>query len=241
MAMPDSDAPVNPYAPPEAGPDGNEVRAYKTSGIDLSVENPFVTIWLRPRATIRGILDRNPSYLVTSLAMAGGVLQALDRATQRNAGNTLSLATILILALALGPIGGLIGVYLGGAVLGWVGRSLGGRGESEEVRAALAWSQVPALAAIPIWILQIALVGHEMFTSNTPNLDASPGLGMLLLATGLIEILVGVWAFITMLRTVGEAHRFSAWKSLGSLLLIALVVGIPILLLVLLSISMRLS
>jgi Yip1 domain len=228
---------MNPYAAPEADLCREDVGRSKTRGIDLSVENPFLTIWTRPRATIRGILNTNPTYLVLPLAMAGGVTQTLDSAAQTNAGDQLPLARILIMGTLLGMMCGLIGIYIGGALLSWAGRRLGGHGSSEELRAAIAWSQVPALARIPIWILQIDLIGREMFTSKKPVLHGSPGLGLVLIITGVIGIILGIWAFFTMLKCIGEAHGFSAWRAWG---LLILTVGIPILLiLVLLDMASR--
>jgi Yip1 domain len=227
---------MNPYAAPKADLRREDVGRSKTRGIDLSVENPFLTIWTRPRATIRGILNTNPTYLVLPLAMAGGVIQALGRAAQMHAGDQLPLARILIMAVLLGLIFGLIGIDIGGALISWAGRRLGGHGSSEELRAAIAWSQVPALATILIWFLQIDLIGREMFTSKKPVLDRSPGLGLVLMITGVITIILSIWAFFTMLKCIGEAHGFSAWRAWGLLILI----GLPILLiLVLLDMASR--
>ena len=228
MANTDSYDELDPYAAPKADLTRPVAGRSATRGIDLATENPFLTIWTRPRATIRGILDQNPTYLVIPLAMAGGVVQALDRATQRNAGDALPLGAILGMALVAGSIGGLIGLYIGGALTGWAGRLLGGRGTGEEVRAALAWAEVPVLATIPIWIIQLALIGKEMFTSETPNLEANPALGLVLMATGVIEIVLGIWALVIMFKCVGEAHGFSAWKALGSMLLLVLIIAVPL-------------
>jgi hypothetical protein len=35
-----------------------------------------------------------------------------------------------------------------------------------------------------------------------------------------------MWGFIVMLKCIGEVHRFSAWRALGSILLIAAVVAV---------------
>ena len=79
--------------------------------------NPWLSIWMRPRATMRHILDTDPGGYVLALAAAGrGSAAQLDRATQRNAGDVLSLPTILVLAVILGPIGGILVLYLGGAL-----------------------------------------------------------------------------------------------------------------------------
>ncbi len=148
----------NPYAPPKATAGTIQQSRLATDGIDLSRENPFLTIWTRPRATIRGIVDTDPSLHVTPLAMIGGVLQALNRASMRNAGDQLSTPTILIGALVGGSIGGLLGLYVGGWFLRITGRWLGGQAEPEQVRSAIAWSGVPVLATIPIWVIGIALI-----------------------------------------------------------------------------------
>ncbi len=232
MATFDPQDELNPYSPPAAGLDRDDVEPTKTQPIDVAIENPFLTIWTKPRATIRAIVDIDPTYRVIPLAMAAGVVQALDRAAQRNAGDKLPLAGILVTAITLGPISGVVGLYIGGALLGWSGRLLGGRAESEKVRAALAWGQVPLLGSIPIWLVQLGLVGREMFTSETPTLTANPVLGLALMATGLIEILLGIWCFVTMLKCLGEVHEFSAWRALGSILLVVIVIVVPLLLIV---------
>ena len=104
----------NPYRPPTNEDMIDKAKATHTEGIDLAAESPFLTIWTRPRATIRAIVDTNPFLHVALLAMVGGVVQTVDRAVQRNAGDTLSLPAILGLAVLFGPIGGLIGLFVGG-------------------------------------------------------------------------------------------------------------------------------
>ncbi len=229
----------NPYAAPKVA----AAKAYEpplaTEGIDLARENPFFTIWTRPRATIRGIVNTDPTLHVTALAMIGGILQALDRAAARNAGDNLSIEAILIGALIGGSIGGLIGLYISGWLLRITGHWLGGQAEPEEVRAALAWFTVPVLATIPIWVIQLALLGREMFTSDTPTLDAKPTLGLALIATGVLELILGIWSVVIVIKCLAEVQRFSAWRALGSIFVVALVILVPLVLLALLLFAAR--
>ena len=51
------------------------------------MNNPFLTIWFRPRATLRHIIATNTSHYVIPLAMLMGVTNALDRATEGRFGN----------------------------------------------------------------------------------------------------------------------------------------------------------
>ncbi len=191
--------------------------------------NPWLSIWTRPRQTIRWIVNTDPHRSVLLLAALAGIAQALDRASSRNLGDRISLPTILGLAVLLGPIGGIIGLYLGGFLLRWTGRWIGGRASPPEIRAAIAWSSVPAIVALPLWVPELALFGQELFTSETPTIDENPPLAAALLGFSVVEFCLAVWSFILLLKCVGEVQGFSAWKALGNVLLAALVIVLPIL------------
>jgi hypothetical protein len=191
--------------------------------------SPFLSIWVKPRETIRRIVDTDPTQHVVLLAMLAGIGQALDRASSRNTGDSLPLVAILAVCIIAGPIGGIISLYLSGALFRWTGSWLGGQASSEEVRAAIAWSSVPTIFILPLWIPELLIFGEELFTSSTPRMEANPLLAIILLGFLLIEIVVGVWAFVVLLQSLGEVHRFSAWKAFGAVILGILVVLVPIL------------
>jgi hypothetical protein len=191
--------------------------------------SPFLSIWIKPRETIRKIVDTDPTKYVTVLAMLAGIGQALDRSSSRNAGDSLPLIAILGICLIFGPIGGIISLYIGGALYRWSGSWLGGQASSEEVRAAIAWSSIPTIFILPLWIPELLLFGEELFTKSTPRLDANPFLAVILFGFLAIELIVGVWAFVILLKSLGEVNKFSAWKALGSLILGTLVILVPIL------------
>jgi hypothetical protein len=230
---------INPYEPPRAEREFDRSATAHTSGIDPAAENPFLTIWTRPRATIRGIVDTNPLLHVVPLAMAGGVVQTIDRAVQRNAGDVLSLPAIIALAVFLGPIGGLIGLFVGGWFTRTAGRWLGGHATPEQVRAAIAWSFIPGLATIPILIVQIGFFGRDLFTQSKLTVDSDSFLTVVLMVTGVLEVVLGIWSFVILLKCVGEVQGFSAWKAFGSFILIGLVIFVPIMLLVILFLASR--
>jgi hypothetical protein len=223
---------VNPYEPPRAQDVIAPAMSAGTTAIDLSTQNPFLTIWTKPRATIRAIVDRDPRRHVIILAMLSGIVRTIDRASQQNAGDKVSLAAILGMAVALGPVGGLLGVYVGGWFVRTAGRWLDGYASPEQIRAAIAWSFVPVAATIPIWILQLGVLGRELFTRETPTLEANPSLAIVLTVSGVVEAILGLWSFVILLKCVGEVQRFSAWRALASFLLlflaIVMVVIIPI-------------
>lgn len=191
--------------------------------------SPFLQIWVKPRETIRKIVAMDPTKYVIPLAMLAGVGQALDRASSRSIGDSIPLVAILAICVILGPIGGLISLYIGGALFRWSGSLLGGQATSQEVRAAIAWSSVPTTAVLPLWIPELLIFGEELFTSATPRIAANPFLTILLLGFAAIEIIAAIWAFVISLQSLGEVHRFSAWKALGAIILGILVILVPIL------------
>jgi Yip1 domain len=225
---------INPYKPPCSEVEFVKTAPTRRGHIDLSAENPFLTIWTRPRATIRGIVDTNPFLHVIPLALVRGIVQTIDRAVQQNAGVALSLPTILALAVFLGPLGGLIGLFVGGWFTRTSGRWLGGSATPEQVRAAIAWSSVPDLATIPILMIQIGLFGREMFTLQKPTIWSDPLHGAILVVSGLLEAVLGIWSFVILLKCVGEVQGFSAWRALGSFILIGVIIIVPIMLLLVL-------
>jgi len=68
-----------------------------------------------------------------------------------------------------------------------------------------------------------------MFTTATPTLDANPLLLVPLAPLLLLGGVVRVWSFVVFLKALGEAHGFSAWRSLGATAIAGGLVLVPVL------------
>jgi hypothetical protein len=178
--------------------------------------NPWKTMWLRPRATIRSLVNHEPTQNVDRLAILMGITQVIER---NNAGDGTFQSVLVTLAMAalLGPVAGLIGIRISGAVSGWIGRKLGGMATNEEVRAAFAWSAVPRITALPLQILFLLILP---FFSAT-----NPAIGLLLVGMGGVLTVLGLWEFILSVATLAEVHRFSIWRAIGTIFLPFVVIG----------------
>ncbi len=192
--------------------------------------SPFLSIWLHPRDTIRRIVATDPRRYVLTIVMLAGIFGALDRLSARNAGDLLSFQTILLLAVIIGPLGGIIGLYVSAALLRWTGRWIGGTATPEALRAAIAWGGLPLLAGNLLWLPALAIGGQDIFTAEMANTSGSAAL--VLLAIWLVQMVGAVWALFTGLHCLGEVQGFSAWKALGNAVLAGLVILVPLLLLV---------
>jgi hypothetical protein len=172
--------------------------------------------------------------MVLILAALSGIAQALDNAVSRSAGDTLPLSLILSICLIGGPLGGLVSLYLFGALLRWTGSWLGGTGTAAEVRAAIAWSAVPTTAGLLLWLPMLALLGVDMFTSFAPQIVVSPLVVMSLSGFTLLLLALSIWNVALSILCLAEAHRFSGWHAFGAWLLAILLFTVPVLLLALL-------
>ena len=220
MSFPDRSTPANLSKPPSLQSNAPGPRRMMTQRIDLTRENPFFTIWTRPRATIRGLVDTDPAFRVLPIAAVGGILEVVQFESLLGAGDQLSVPVILTIAVLLGPPVGLILLYAGAWLVEMSCRLLGGQAFSREVRAALAWSSVPLLATIPLWMIRVALLGRELFTFTKPSLFSNPALAYLLAATAIPEFVLSIWWMVVTAKSLAEVQRFSAWKALSSMLLL---------------------
>ncbi|NGP53590.1 Yip1 family protein [Thioalkalivibrio sp. XN8] len=193
--------------------------------------NPWRTIWTAPRSTFRRLIDTSPTRSVILLAGLGGISNGLDRASAQNLGDAYPLPEILLIILFAGPVGGVIGLYLVSWLLRLVGNWLGGTATSETVRTAVAWSQVPLVASLVLWVLALPVFGSDLFSTNTPRVDANP---MLFLEFGLIDIALAIWVLVLTVIGLSEANRFAIWRAVTSILLamvlVVAAVSLPILL-----------
>lgn len=173
--------------------------------------NPWRSIWFRPRKAIRQILDEDYSYWVIRLAALTGLGHALIQATRLQA---LDGSASLFWAFVLGPILGLIGLYLFGWLYGMVGGWLGGQAPTEHVRTAIAWSQLPFF--IPFFLSLPAL-----FLLQSQGLQII--FSMIVFFGSLIS---GLWSLFIGCQAIGEAHRFSGWRGFFTMFLGNMILGL---------------
>jgi len=195
---------------------------------DAGPLDPWLSMWTRPRATVRRLVQTRPEHAVLLLAALGGVAQVLDRASWRNLGDHYGPGAIFLAAVVAGPIGGVITLYLFGWLISVTGRWLGGEAPPSHVRTAMAWGNLPNVAGLLLWLPALALIGQEMFTSLTPQLDAQPVLALLLLPLGLAWMALAIWSLVLLLHGLGEVQGFSAWRALGNVLLAVVLVLAPL-------------
>ncbi len=214
------DAHQNPYAMPESVSPEPELR-------------PFHTIWTRPRETVRAIVEVDPRLHVVLLACLAGIGETLSRASMGNAGDELSTEAIIAIACLMGPLGGLLSLWISSFLLQWSGYMIGGIGDRVHIRTAIAWASVPAVFALPLWIVKLLLFGSTVFTEAGPRFETQPTLLIPFLGIAVVEMVLGIWSLVLACNTIAEVQGYrSAWAGLGNIFLAGFIVVVAVIVLV---------
>ncbi|KAA3645518.1 MAG: YIP1 family protein [Chloroflexi bacterium] len=192
--------------------------------------NPWLSMWIRPRETIRHIVSTNPEHHIYFIAVLSGIYQALDNATDRSLGDTLPLVSILIFALVIGGFVGIIRLAIEGWLLGMVGNWFGGKSNSKEMRAAVAWSSLPSIILLIGFVPIILIFGRDWFTSTLPGIGL-PAILMIGAFSLIIGIIGFVWRAFMLISSLVELHAFSAWRAIATIVVGYAIPTIPLLLL----------
>lgn len=196
---------------------------------ETTVLNPWLSMWTKPRSTVQWLVERDPGRNVVLLPTLAALSDALNRASSKGLGDTSPLPLILVMALVLSVIFGPLMLYLWSIILGWTGKWLGGRASREAIGVALAWSLVPIAWSLLLWIAGLLIFGTALFSHWAPSVAANP---LLFLALELAKVVLGCWALVLMLKSLGQVQGFSAWRALGATVLGVLILVVPIVLLV---------
>jgi Yip1 domain len=198
------------------------------------LENPWISIWMSPRETIRKIVDRDPNRDVITLGALAGGLAMLNSALGASLGEApVALPAWLVpylpiwtfLSPFIGAAAGIAAIYASAFVFQWVGRALGGVASWREVCAASAWAEVPqiCLAVVALGILLWTGAAQALLPSIPPaDPDAAARATRHFTAGDGAAAIVSLWSVIIFIQNLAEVHRFSAWRALGALILVVL-------------------
>lgn len=183
--------------------------------------NPWFSMWTKPRATIQQIVDTDPKHLVLVLAAAFGFNVMLGLGVGLKDDIDLLWPEILFGAAIFGPIYGIFILYI---FFGWIvyetGKWINGKASPQNIRAAVAWSYVPVIWMMILWLPKLALLDQE--TSIAGAMRTIPLLSLF----AIIDTAVGIWGLVIFTKCVGQVQGFSAWKALLSMVLGWLVIFI---------------
>lgn len=206
--------------------------------------NPWWGVWVQPRLTIRQILKEDPKQHFWVLVVFYGIIRGVTYCIQVALGDHLSPAGVGMFILAVGPIVGILGVYFSAALLGLLGRLVGGKPDSQAVRAVLAWASMPMSVLVVISLFPfIMMFGQDVFSTSNPvvqrvmfgtgagggtAIDNFLGNGLMMWRV-MLELIGNGYYIVIAIVGLAEAQGLRLWRAagvffivMGGLLLLAL-------------------
>lgn len=184
-----------------------------------SSPSPLLTIWIRPRETVRRLAASDPTTAVIVVAWLSGMVDTLQTSAMK--GNTKAGWGPFVVGMAVlaGPLFGFAHFCGAGRLLAMIGGWLGGRSDVASTRMALAWGSVPEVAGLALWIPALASFGEELFMRETPSLDGHPWALLLMAAFFLLQGVLYVWSWVLKLAALAEIQGISAGRAFWAIVL----------------------
>ncbi len=192
----------------------------------MEQKNPWVTIWTEPKVTIARIVAENPNRSLWWLAAIYGFCSLLNLFQSMALGSAMGIIGILILAVVLAPFYGYISFSIWSWFVFLTGKWFKGRGTFKAVRASYAWSCVPIILNIPLWLLMVILFGHQLFT-NFPDAHLLPSTQIFILFAILIaKVIVAIWSLVIFINALSEVQNYSVIRAILNIVIAGVILGI---------------
>ncbi len=183
------------------------------------LRTPWVTMWTKPTQTIRDIVKKNPSMHLMALSAIYGFPVVVHGAQFLSLGESLPTWLILVIVVLLSPLIGFIGISFWSLLIKWTGSWIGGKANYKNVRAAVAWSNVPNLVNVLLWILLAFTIGSTLFSPASNTGEVTIGIARIVTMIFAVQVIISVWSFVIFVMALAEVQGFSALRALGNILI----------------------
>ena len=181
--------------------------------------NPWLEMWTHPRETIRSIVKYDPKYRFFWLSALYGLPLMFNIAQSFSLAERFSLIGVLLIAVILSVFVGMIGISIGSLLVFWTGRWIGGKSSYDNIRAAVAWSNVTNIVNLCVWLILLGVFGNEVFLSGFAQKVFAGYQSVIIFLVFLAQAVVAVWSFVILINGISEVQGFSNWKALLNIII----------------------
>ncbi len=193
--------------------------------------NPWLSIWVRPKATIGQIVAENPNRSLWVLSFIYGFSSLINMFQSFNLGVVFSPVALYFLAAILAPFWGYAMLAIWSWIILWLGRLFKGQATFQQARAAYAWSSVPLALNIPVWIFMGILFGDQVFLNFPDSHLFTDGQIFFLFASLVIKLVAAVWSLVIYFNALAQVQQFSVLRAIGNIVLAGIVAAVAMTLL----------
>lgn len=190
--------------------------------------NPLITIWLEPRKTIAVLSKECPTYLVYPLAAVYGIILNLNKIYRNGVSPDYGFHkwAILGINIIVGAAFGIGLLQIFSFLLSKVGMVFGGSGSPGVIRTALAWSAVPYIPMLLLFLAFTILGPSSLLIRDggTPfeAVAGTPWDIGTVLYTGLRGIL-SIWVIVIGIVGLSEVSDLSIARSIATYLIVGII------------------
>lgn len=182
--------------------------------------SPLCGIWVNPRKTIQEIIAKKPIKNIPLLIVLATIVIALKSNNLVYIFSSILTSTIFVVLLTIVSILAIFITYLIAEIIQWSGKKLGGQARQEELRAVIAWSNIPVIWSILAWLIPFMLTPNNLDPALIQRINH---------IFYWIDFAFGAWASVIFIICLSEVQKFPIWKSFLNSLLSSLIIIGPIL------------
>ena len=189
--------------------------------------NPWLTMWTKPKSTIRSIVDYNPNFGLFILSAIYGFVSLVSSSQSFAIGEIINFYLVVLLCLVLAPIWGYIVFSISSFFVYFTGKWIKGQAKYKEIRAALAWSNIPMIGNLVLWIVLFIIFKQDILKNFPGSFAITNSHRAILFVILLCQLVLGIWVFILYVNSLAEVQRFSVGKAILNII-IALIIFVAI-------------
>ncbi len=188
-------------------------------------QNPWLTIWTRPRETIRSIVQENPKRSLWLLAFIYGLASLVGNYQSISFHSKISFSIWIVAMIALAAVWGYAIFAIWSYVIVWVGKIFKGKADFQAARAAYAWSCVPLIGSLFLWGLLWVFFPQIVISGGSPEIMVTGFSAIALFLIVLGKAALSIWSLVIYLQALAEVQQFSVLKAIGNVILGAVAVA----------------
>jgi hypothetical protein len=187
---------------------------------------PWLAMWVRPRSTIRFIIEKDPTQGIYLLPAVLGFENFFFYANMWSLGLRVHFTMLVCIGLVLCPVMGYLWIWIMSRIFYYTGHWLKGRASLQELRAAVAWSKIPAFGILLSWLGILALSPEEAFIQIG---GGNPYIHIF----HILNFIFAIWSIVLLIQVIREVENFSLSRSIVNVLLAWSLFSLPIILIML--------
>ncbi|WP_234447802.1 YIP1 family protein [Viridibacillus soli] len=191
---------------------------------------PFFSIWLNPKKTVRFVLEEKSIGYAIMFAILSGIAGSFIGILDTELYPMLPIWGIVLLCTLLGPIFGLLSVSVSSLVIWLFGKLFGGQATYKEMFKGLSIGGIPEIWLFPFMFIWMAFSPVTYFKNDIVPGDVS--FTIIAVVASIASIVIGIWQIVINVAIVSEVHRFSTWRAVLTIFIPGLILVITLIMIV---------